>query len=52
MNHQHHPDKSLLIPDHPVRCLRHSVWMAVCDDCRAAHAAVVSGAGKRSAAAR
>jgi hypothetical protein len=22
----------------PARCLHHTVWMACCDDCRAAHA--------------
>ena len=24
------------------RCLRHTVWMAACDDCRHAHAEVLS----------
>ncbi|MGY1809949.1 hypothetical protein ACI8AF_21490 [Blastococcus sp. SYSU D00669] len=54
MNHQHHlHDKKNLIPDRPVRCLRHSVWMAVCDDCRAAHSAQVSGrTEERTATAR
>ena len=44
--HQHDLDRKNLIPDRPVRCLRHSVWMAVCDDCRAARADLVSGARK------
>lgn len=45
--HQHHPtEKKSLTPDRPARCLRHSVWMAVCDDCRAARADLVSGARK------
>jgi len=45
--HQHDPvPKKILIPDRPVRCLRHSVWMAVCDDCRQARADLVSGARK------
>jgi hypothetical protein len=49
--HQHHPsEKKSLIPDRPVQCLRHSVWMAVCDDCRAARADLVSGARKATAA--
>jgi len=26
----------------PRLCLRHHVWMAACDDCRAAHAALLS----------
>lgn len=26
----------------PHLCLRHHVWMAACDDCRAAHAALLS----------
>jgi len=51
VNHQHHPsEKKSLIPDRPARCLRHSVWMAVCDDCRAARADLVSGARKATAA--
>ena len=45
--HQHHlHEKKSLIPDRPAQCLRHSVWMAVCDDCRAARAELVSGARK------
>ena len=52
MNHQHRPHTSALIPEHPVRCLRHRVWMAICDDCRAAHSAVVTDAEPRSTAAR
>jgi hypothetical protein len=49
--HQHHPtEKKSLIPDRSVQCLRHSVWMAVCDDCRAARADLVSGARKATAA--
>ena len=45
--HQHDPvEKKTLIPERPVRCLRHSVWMAVCDDCRRARADLVSGARK------
>jgi hypothetical protein len=48
--HQHHSsEKKSLIPDRPVECLRHSVWMAVCDDCRAARADLVSGARKAAA---
>jgi hypothetical protein len=42
---QHHPKHTESHrSDKPVRCLRHSVWMAVCDDCRAARADLVSGA--------
>jgi hypothetical protein len=26
----------------PFLCLRHHVWMAACDDCRAAHAALLT----------
>jgi len=49
--HQHHPsEKKSLIPDRPAQCLRHSVWMAVCDDCRAARADLVSRARKPTAA--
>jgi len=49
--HQHHShEKKSLIPDRPVQCLRHSVWMAVCDDCRAARADLVSGARKATPA--
>ena len=48
--HQHHHEKKTLLPDRPVQCLRHSVWMAVCDDCREARADLVSG--KRQASAR
>jgi hypothetical protein len=45
--HQHDPlEKKTLIPERPVRCLRHSVWMAVCDDCRRARADLVSGGRK------
>jgi hypothetical protein len=45
--HQHDPvEKKTLLTDRPVRCLRHSVWMAVCDDCRSARADLVSGARK------
>jgi hypothetical protein len=51
--HQHDPaEKKILIPDRPVRCLRHSVWMAVCDDCRAARADLVRGRARRTAPAR
>jgi hypothetical protein len=49
--HRYHPKHTSSSPQ-PVRCLRHSVWMAVCDDCRAAHAETVSGAEKPIAAAR
>jgi hypothetical protein len=49
--HQHHVhEKKPLNPDRPARCLRHSVWMAVCDDCRAARADLVSGGPKATAA--
>ena len=49
VNHQHHfHNKKNLIPDRPARCFRHSVWMAVCDDCRAAHADLVSSVRKRT----
>jgi hypothetical protein len=40
VNHQLHPDSHLLTrPRRPLRCLRHRVWMAACDDCRTAHTA-------------
>jgi hypothetical protein len=49
--HQHHlHEKKSLTPDRPARCLRHGVWMAVCDDCRAARADLVSGERKATAA--
>ncbi|SFF41562.1 hypothetical protein SAMN05216574_11361 [Blastococcus tunisiensis] len=38
MNNQHHPDR-LPIPTRSVRCLRHQVSMAVCEDCRDARRA-------------
>lgn len=34
------------------RCLRHSVWLAACPDCAAAHAARVAAAQARIAAAK
>jgi hypothetical protein len=35
--HSHSP--LLNRPHRPLRCLRHRVWMAACDDCRTAHTA-------------
>ena len=38
MNHQlHDSSPQTLNPNRPLRCLRHRVWMARCDDCRTAH---------------
>jgi hypothetical protein len=39
VNTTHHPIR--LVPPaarRPARCLHHTVWMARCEDCRAAHA--------------
>ncbi|MFW3169689.1 hypothetical protein [Geodermatophilus sp. CPCC 206100] len=30
----HHPTDPVRPDPRPVRCLRHHVWMAACDDCR------------------
>jgi hypothetical protein len=48
---QHHPKHTRSQrSDRPTRCLRHDVWMAVCDDCRAERSELVSAARKASAA--
>jgi len=47
-HHPKHPESHR--SDKPARCLRHDVWMAVCDDCRAARTELVSA--KRTAPAR
>jgi hypothetical protein len=38
--------------DKPSRCLRHDVWMAVCDDCRTERAGLVRAARERTGATR
>ena len=38
MNTSHHPNVRLTpVTPRALRCLRHRVWMAACEDCRAAH---------------
>lgn len=40
MNTQLHSDDQNQVPARrPLRCLRHRVWMAACEDCRTAHIA-------------
>jgi len=40
---KHHLTQITVQPSRPVRCLRHHVWMAACDDCRDARTARVGG---------
>lgn len=46
------PDDRLQRPPRPVICLRHHVWMAACDDCRAAHSVLTRRTPEGTPAAR
>jgi hypothetical protein len=44
----HHPIHRIApVEPRPLRCFRHRVWMAVCEDCRAAHADLLDRARKQ-----
>ncbi|WP_158550660.1 hypothetical protein [Geodermatophilus sp. TF02-6] len=38
----HHSNGPIRSDTRPARCLRHHVWMAACDDCHEAHAALLA----------
>ncbi|MBN1096726.1 hypothetical protein JKP76_12185 [Blastococcus sp. TML/C7B] len=38
-----HPDRPTAPRPRAPRCLRHSFWLAACDDCRRAHAHLLAG---------
>jgi hypothetical protein len=49
----HHPPLRLTpVAPRPLRCLRHRVWMAACEDCRAAHLERLASDRKTAAAPR
>lgn len=47
----HSDDRADRLP-RPALCLRHHVWMAACDDCRDAHAALLTRRAGRGPAPR
>jgi hypothetical protein len=50
---QHHTNTQIPRQDgRTVRCHRHHVWMAACDDCRTAHAPLLTRAEDRTTAGR
>ena len=50
MTTTHHPiDRTVRTTPTTTSCLRHRVWMAVCDDCRAAHADLLNPKEGRTA---
>jgi len=49
---QRHTNSALPGRPRPSRCHRHSVWMAACTDCRAAHAPLLAHAQDTAPAGR